>query len=70
MKIRNLNKIFAASFEKTGRESKQLTNLPTPHETMLEALKDLFANFKTILIIASLKRKLIQEVPLPGPSIK
>ncbi len=71
MKIQNLNKIFSASsFEKSGRESKQLTDLPTPHETVIEALKDLFANFKTTLIIAPLKRKLIQEVPLPGLSIK
>ncbi len=66
-----MNKVFStSSFEKLGRESKQLTDFPAPHETILEALKDLFANFKTILIIASLKRKLIQEVPLPGLSIK
>ncbi|MCP3682245.1 MAG: hypothetical protein GY861_06085 [bacterium] len=56
--------------EKLGREPKQLTNFPTHHEIVSEALKDSFANFKTTLIIAPLKRKLIQEVPLPGPPIK
>ncbi len=72
--IRNLNKIF--SIEKAGKESKQQIDLPTPHETILEALKILFANFKIThlsginLIIAPLKRKLIQEAPLPGPPIK
>ncbi len=55
--------------EKSGREPKQLTDFPTHHETVSEALKDPFANFKATLIIAPLKRKLIQEVPLPGPPI-
>ncbi len=43
--------------EKSGREPKQLTDFPTHLETVSEALKDPFANFKTTLIMASLKRK-------------
>ncbi|MCP3683110.1 MAG: hypothetical protein GY861_10505, partial [bacterium] len=56
--------------EKSGREPKQLMDFPTHQETVSEVIKDPFLNFKATLIIAPLKRKLIQEVPLPGPPIE
>ncbi len=45
-------------------------DFPTHHETVTQALKDPFTNFKTTLIIRPLKRKLSPEVPLPGPPSK
>ncbi len=47
-----------------------MTGLSTHHETILEALKDPFANFNRTLIVTPLKRKLIQEALPPGPPIK
>ncbi len=56
--------------EKSKRESKQLTDFPTPQETASEALRNLFANFNATLVVTPVKRKLIQEAQPPGPPIK
>ncbi|MCP3682254.1 MAG: hypothetical protein GY861_06130 [bacterium] len=56
--------------EKSGREPKQLMDFPTHHEITSEVLRDSFSNFQATLIIEPSKRKLIQEVPPPGPPTK
>ncbi len=56
--------------EKTRRKPKQLADFPTHHETVTQALKDPFTNFKMTLIIRPLKRRFSPEVPLPGPPAK
>ncbi len=56
--------------EKMGRQPKQLVTFPTHQEVILQAMRDPNANSGTTLIIEPVKRKLIPEVPLPGPLIK